>query len=76
MGSQNSLRRSRTPGRADLEQKTKTGKTPEFHFSVSGKGLKQPDDRKNGMSSRISMNGPVHWGECSIGTFCPTCSLT
>eukprot|EP00090_Calanus_glacialis_P014050 TRINITY_DN22680_c0_g1_i1.p1 TRINITY_DN22680_c0_g1~~TRINITY_DN22680_c0_g1_i1.p1 ORF type:complete len:641 (-),score=123.37 TRINITY_DN22680_c0_g1_i1:187-1920(-) len=61
MGSQNSLRRSRTPGRADLEQKTKNGRNPEVHFSVSGKGLKQPDDRKNGMSSRISMNGPVHW---------------
>ena len=63
MGSQNSLRRSRTPGRADIEQKMKNGRNTEVHFSVSGKGLKQPDDRKNGMSSRISLNGPVHWGE-------------
>jgi len=61
MGSQNSLRRSRTPGRADVEQKLKNGRNTEVHFSVSGKGLKQPDDRKNGMSSRISLNGPVHW---------------
>ena len=29
---------------------------------MSGVGLQQ-EERKNGVNSRISMNGPLHWGK-------------
>ena len=38
----------------------------QVQFSVSGVSLKQhsQEDRRTGVNSRISMNGPLHWGEC------------
>lgn len=63
MGSQISARGSRTPGRLDLDNKSRNGKQ-QVQFSVSGTALRQHEDRerKHGINNRISMNGPLHWG--------------
>ena len=38
---------------------------PQVQFSVSGVGLRQAEgseERRSGVTSRISMHGPLHWG--------------
>jgi len=71
MGSQLSSRgqaEARGPGgrsqasSRDREQRGR-GARSEVQFSVSGVGLKQhsQEDRRSGVNSRISMNGPLHW---------------
>ena len=72
MGSQISARGWRTPGRtSDPEQKSRNAK-PQVQFSVSGTALRQHEDRerKNGINNRISMNGPLHWGNVLLDTSC------
>ena len=63
MGSQISARGWRTPGRASEQEKSRNVKQ-QVQFSVSGTALKQHEDRerKNGINNRISMHGPLHWG--------------
>ena len=42
-----------------------TNYRPQVQFSVSGVGLRQAagsEERRSGVTSRISMHGPLHWG--------------
>ena len=50
----------------------KSSQSSQVQFSVSGVGLKQhsQEDRRSGVNSRISMNGPLHWGEWVLTRLC------
>jgi len=56
------IERPKTQGSGKERRRSRTPAKPSF--SVSGRGLKKPEEGnggRNGVSSRISMNGPVHW---------------